>query len=138
MHSPPQPSASPQRRPSHEGVHAQLSGLPPQVSPTPVHAVPGAQVPPQPSGGVSPQGRVDGGLQVGAQHAPPRQRSPAAQRVPLGHMGQPAGSVGSVPHARVAGSAQLGQQLPPVHEPVPEAHIVPVPQVRHTAPVLSR
>jgi hypothetical protein len=107
------------------------------VSAGEAHAVPAAQVPPQPSLGVSPHGRVEGGAHVGAQQLPLRHRSPAAQRVPFGHIAQPAGSTGSVPHASVEGSAQPGQQLPPVHV-VPAAHIVPSPHMRHTRPIASR
>lgn len=136
MHWPPQPSASPQRRPTHEGVHAQCSGEPLQVWPVPVHIVPGVHVPPHPSLGASPHGRVDGSVHVGAQHVVPRQRSPAGHMVPFGHIGQPAGSIGSVPHARVAADGHAGQHAPPV-QLAPLAHIVPVPHVRHTAPVES-
>lgn len=109
------------------------SGEPPQVSPGSEHAVPGVQVPPQPSLGASPHGRVEGGEQVGAQQLPLRQRSPAGHIVPFGHIGQPAGSVGSTPHAMEAAEPHVGQQAPPVHEPVPAGQRVPVPQppVRH-------
>ena len=137
MHSPPQPSASPQRRPSQEGVHAQESGEPPQVSPSSVHRVPGAQVPPQPSLGLSPQGRVEGAVHVGAQQAPLRQRSPEGHIVPLGHIAQPGASTGSTPQASVPAAAQLGQHEPPV-QVAPPAQTVPTPQLRQTAPVLSR
>lgn len=136
MHSPPQPSASPHRRPTHEGVHAHRSGLPPQLSPSPVHIVPGAQVPPQPSLGVSPQGRVEGGEQVGAQQSPARQRSPAGQRVPTGHIAQPAGSLGSTPQSSELAEAHAGQQVSPSHV-VPPEHMVPLPQVRQTRPIAS-
>ena len=118
-------------------MQAQESGLPPQVSPSPVHKVPGAQVPPQPSLGRSPQGRVEGALQVGAQQSPLRQRSPAGHIVPLGHIAQPGASTGSTPQASVPAAAQLGQQEPPVHVAPPE-QTVPTPQLRQTAPVLSR
>ncbi len=137
MHSPPQPSASPQRRPTHEGVHWHESGEPEHVCPVPVHIVPGVQVPPHPSLGASPHGRVEGGVQLGAQHAVPRQRSPLGHIVPFGHIGHPAGSVGSVPHASVLAAGHAGQHEPPV-QVLPLAHIVPAPQVRHTAPVPSR
>lgn len=137
MHSPPHPSASPQRRPSHEGLQLQERGLPLQVSPSPVHIVPGEHVPPQPSLGRSPHGLVEGALQVGAQQEPLRQRSPEGHIVPLGHIAQPAGSAGSVPQARLEAAAQAGQHEPSV-QLLPPEHIVPSPQVRHTAPVLSR
>lgn len=107
------------------------------VSAGELHAVPAAHVPPQPSLGVSPHGRVEGGEHVGAQQLPLRQRSPEGQRVPFGHIAQPAGSVGSVPQSSVEGAAQVGQQLPPVHV-VPAAHIVPSPHMRHTRPIASR
>jgi hypothetical protein len=71
MHSPPQPSDSPQRRPMHDGVHAQCSGDPLHVSPSVLHAVPGVHAPPHPSLGASPHGRVDGGVHVGEQHVVP-------------------------------------------------------------------
>jgi hypothetical protein len=136
MHSPPQPSASPQRRPVHEGVHAQRSGLPPQLSPSPVQSVPGVQVPPHPSLGASPQARVEGGVQLGAQHAPPRQRSPAGQRVPIGHIAQPAGSLGSTPQSSELAEPHAGQQVSPSHV-VPLEQRVPAPQVRQTRPIAS-
>lgn len=134
MHSPPHPSASPQRRPSHDGVHVQVP--PTHESPGRVHIVPGVQVPPQPSGGASPHRRDEGGVHVGAQQPVPVQRSPAAQRVPFGHIGQPGGSAGSKPHASVEAAAQGGQHEPAV-QLVPDAHIVPSPQVRQTRPIPS-
>lgn len=107
------------------------------VSAGELHAVPAAQVPPQPSLGVSPHGRVEGGEHVGAQQLPLLHRSPEGQRVPLGHIAQPAGSIGSVPQSRLEAAAQPGQQLPPVHV-VPAPHIVPSPHMRHTRPIESR
>lgn len=103
----------------------------------PVHIVPGVQVPPQPSLGASPHARVEGGVQLGAQHAPLRQRSPLGHIVPFGHIGQPAGSVGSVPHASELADGHAGQHEPPV-QVLPLVHIVPAPHVRQTAPVPSR
>lgn len=134
-HSPPQPSDSPQRRPSQEGRHTQRE--PTQTSLGDSQAVPAAQVPPQPSLGRSPQARVEGGLQVGAQQLPPVQRSPASQRVPEGHAGQPGASTGSTPHSSVLGEAQLPQQTPPVHV-LPASHCVPALHRRQMAPVASR
>jgi hypothetical protein len=136
MHSPPQPFDSPQRRPTHDGVHAQWSGEPLQVSPVPVHAVPGVHVPPHPSLGALPHGRVDGGVQVGAQQPVPVQRWPAGHIVPFGHAAQPAGSVGLKLHMSELAAAHAGQHEPPVQLD-PLAHIVPVPHVRQTAPVES-
>ncbi len=121
----------------HEGVHVQLGGEPPQVSAGEAHAVPGAHVPPHPSLGRSPHGRVEGGAHVGAQQPAAPQRSPAAQRVPFGHAAHPGGSIGSTPHARELAAAHPGQHEPAVHA-LPAAHIVPSPQVRHTAPDESR
>lgn len=118
-------------------MHWHESGEPVQVWPVPVHIVPGVQVPPQPSLGASPHARVDGGVQLGAQHEPLRQRSPLGHIVPFGHIGQPAGSLGSVPQASELAAGHAGQQEPPVHV-LPLAHIVPAPQVRQTAPVPSR
>lgn len=103
----------------------------------PVHAVPGVHVPPHPSLGVEPHGRVEGGVHEGAQQAPPRQRSPAGHIVPAAHIGQPGGSLGSVPHASEAGEGQAGQHEPPM-QLAPAAHIVPVPHIRQMAPVVSR
>jgi hypothetical protein len=134
MHSPPHPSASPQRRPSQDGVHTHAP--PTHDSAARAHIVPGVQVPPHPSLGASPQGREEGGVHVGAQQPVPVQRSPVAQRVPLGHIGQPGGSAGSTPQASVEALAQGGQHVPEV-QLVPDAHIVPAPHVRHTRPIPS-
>ncbi len=136
-HCPPQPFDSPQRRPTQDGVHAQWGGEPPHVSPMAAHCVPTLHVPPQPSLGALPQGRVDGGVQVGAQHVVPVQRSPLGHMVPFGHIGQPAGSVGLAPHASVLGEAHAGQHMPLLHV-LPAPHAWPTPHVRHTAPVVSR
>jgi hypothetical protein len=137
MHCPPQPSASPQRRPTHDGVQSQRSGVPRHVSPIPVHRVPGEQKPPQPSLGVSPHARVDAGVHVGAQHAPDAQRWPGGHITPFGHIGQPGASLGSVPHASVVAFGHVAQHEPPAHV-APGAHAVPIPHVRHTAPLASR
>lgn len=134
-HSPPQPSDSPQRRPSHDGRQTQRE--PVHTSLGDAHAVPALQVPPQPSLGRSPQGRVEGGAQLGAQHAPPAQRSPASQRVPMGQAGQPGASTGSTPHARVLAGAHVLQHAPPV-QVLPASHCVPSVQTRQIAPEASR
>jgi hypothetical protein len=94
-------------------------------------------VPPQPSLGRSPHGRVEGGLQVGAQQAPPEQRSPASQRVPLGQAGHPGASTGSTPHSSVLGGAHAPQHTPPV-QVLPASHRVPTLQTLQTSPVASR
>ena len=112
-------------------MHAQWSGEPLQLSPVPVHIVPGVQVPPQPSLGVLPHARVEGGVHVGVQQVVPVQRSPVGHIVPFGHIGQPAGSVGLVPHASVLPAAHVGQHELPMHV-APPLHIVPLPHVRQT------
>ena len=133
MHSPPHPSDSPHRRPAHDGSQVHVAGSPAQTSPTPAHAVPGAHVPPHPSIGLEPHGRVEGGVQPSAQHAPSRQASPAGHIVPTGHAGHPGGSTGSTPHPSVRRSAQLGQHVPSVHVP-PLAQAVPLPQLLQVRP----
>jgi hypothetical protein len=102
-----------------------------------VHIVPGLHVPPQPSLGVLPQARVEGGSHVGAQHEPPRQRSPLGHIVPFGHAAQPAGSLGSTPHASDVADIHVGQHEPAVHVD-PLVHIVPGLHIRQTAPEASR
>jgi hypothetical protein len=137
MHSPPHPSDSPQRRPTHDGVQRPRSGVPEQVSPGLEQAVPGLQVPPHPSLGVLPQGRVGGAVQVGAQRVPARQVEPIGHVVPFRHAGQSRGSMGSTPHMRLLAGAQAGQHTPPMHVD-PGAPPVPTSHLRQTAPAASR
>lgn len=137
MHSPPHPSASPQRRPSHEGLHWQRSGVPTHISPGLVHIVPGEHVPPQPSLGVSPHGRVDGALHAGAQQPLARHTWPAGHIVPFGHAGQPAASIGSVLHGSELALAHAVQHEPAIHVR-PAGHIVPSVHVRQTTPAELR
>ena len=111
-----------------------VAGVPPHVSAGDPHAVPGEHVPPQPSLGVSPHGRVEGGAQLGAQQPLAPQRSPLGHIVPFGHIAQPGGSTGSTPHASVLAERQVGQHEPAV-QVAPEAHIVPAVHVRQTTPM---
>lgn len=84
------------------------------VAPGSLHCVPGSHVPPQPSSGASPQGRVEDGAQLGVQQLPSLHTCPPGHIVPSPQVRQTAPlasstSASAAPQGTDAASAQAPQ-----------------------------